>query len=113
MGPINLLLLGLGGAYLHACSRQATPMQNYLAGCCWSKNRASLRLRYHSPVSLLAGLENVIGGPRGLAYALGPSGLLTDGEVIELRADDPTPELDRATPHRLDGTEYLQPKDSA
>ncbi len=75
--------------------------------------RASLRLRYHSPVALLAGMENVIGGPRGLAYTLGPSGLLTDGEVIELRADDPTPELDRAMSHRLDGTEYLQPKDSA
>lgn len=40
MGPINLLLLGLGGAYLHAWSRQATPLQNYLAGCCWSKGRA-------------------------------------------------------------------------
>lgn len=52
----------------------------------------------------MAGLENVIGGPRGLAYTLGPSGLLSDGEVIELRADDPTTELDRATSHRLDGT---------
>ncbi|SFO69914.1 hypothetical protein SAMN05216601_101190 [Ectopseudomonas composti] len=240
MGPLNLLLLGLGGLYLYAWSRQSTPLQNYLAGCCWSRGRAykreslaaeqqvaefeqllallykprlglrtesvriagtlgdtvtqdgiaaltvdlpgadpdsvqlelalsgnptpasvrifgegtrgtptdlgatwlgdsrctwipagegqglrlsgsfarpltraSLRLRYHSPVALLAGLENVIGGPRGLAYTLGPSGLLTDGEVIELRADDPTPELDRVTPHRLDGTEYLQPKDSA
>lgn len=240
MGPLNLLLLGLGGLYLYAWSRQATPLQNYLAGCCWSRGRAykgesltaqqqvaefeqllallykprlglrtesvriagtagdtvtqdgiaaltvdlpgadpdsvqvelalignptptsvrifgegtrgtptdlgatwlggsrctwipagegqglrlsgafarplaraSLRLRYHSPVALLAGLENVIGGPRGLAYTLGPSGLLTDGEVIELRTDDPTPELDRATSHRLDGTEYLQPKDSA
>jgi len=240
MGPLNLLLLGLGGLYLYAWSRQATPLQNFLAGCCWSRGRAykrerlaaeqqvaefeqllallykprlglrtesvriagtasdtvtqdgidtltvdlpgadpdsvqvelalignptptsvrifgegtrgtptdlgatwlvgsrctwipagegqglrlsgsfarpltraSLRLRYHSPVALLAGLENVIGGPRGLAYTIGPSGLLTDGEVIELRADDPTPELDRATPHRLDGTEYLQPKDSA
>ncbi len=40
MGPINLLLLGLGVGYLHAWARQATPMQNYLAGCCWSKTRA-------------------------------------------------------------------------
>jgi len=40
MGPLNLLLLGLGVGYLHAWSRQATPLQNYLAGCCWSKNRA-------------------------------------------------------------------------
>lgn len=54
-----------------------------------------------------------IGGPHGLAYTLGPSGLLSDGEVIELRADDPTTELDRATPHRVDGTAYLKPKDSA
>ncbi len=240
MGPLNLLLLGLGGLYLYAWLRQATPLQNYLAGCCWSRGRAykqesiapatqvtefeqllallyqpqlsmkvdevriptnvgdtltqnaissltidlpgaepssvqvelalignntptsarifgggiqgestdqgadwlngcqctwipvsegqglrlsgpfgrpvtrlSLRLRYHSPVALLAGMENVIGGPRGLAYTLGPNGLLTEGEVITLRASDPTPELDRATPYRLDGTGYLQPKDSA
>lgn len=33
-----------------------------------------------------------------------PSGLLTY---------DKTTELDRATPHRQDGTEYLQPKDTA
>ena len=42
-----------------------------------------------------------------------PHGLLTEGEVTTLRASDPTPELDRATPYRLDGTDYLQPKDSA
>lgn len=240
MGPLNLLLLGLGGVYLYAWFRQSTPMQNYLAGCCWSRGRAytqesiapetqvaefeqllallyqpqlsmqiaevriptntgdtltqdgirslsidlpgaepasvqvelaltgnttpavakifgsgtqgtpadlgadwlnvsqctwipasegqglrlsgifsrpltrlSLRLRYHSPVALLAGMENVIGGPRGLAYTLSPNGFLTEGEVIILRASDPTPELDRATPYRLDGTTYLQPKDSA
>jgi len=240
MGPLNLLLLGLGGLYLYAWFRQSTPLQNYLAGCCWSRVRAprqegiapatqvaefeqllvllyqphlsmqieevriptnvgdtltqdtissltidlpgaepdtvqvelalvgnstptgtrifgggtqgestdqgadwlngsqctwipvsegqglrlsgpfarpltrlSLRLRYHSPVALMAGMENVIGGPRGLAYTLSPNGLLTEGEVITLRASDPTPELDRATPYRLDNTEYLQPKDSA
>lgn len=239
MGPLNLLLLGLGGLYLYAWFRQSTPLQNYLAGCCWSRGRAykqesiapatqvaefeqllallyqpqlsmkvdevriptnvgdtltqnaissltidlpgaepntsqvelalvgnstpnsarifgsgtqgissdqgaewlagsqcswipasegqglrlsgafarpltrlSLRLRYHSPVALLAGMENVIGGPRGLAYTLSPNGLLTEGEVITLRASDPTPELDRATPYRLDGTDHLQPKDS-
>jgi hypothetical protein len=75
--------------------------------------RLSLRLRYHSPVALLAGMENVIGGPRGLAYTLSPNGLLTEGEVISLRTSDPTPELDRATPYRLDNTAYLQPKDYA
>jgi hypothetical protein len=240
MGPLNLLLLGLGGTYLYAWLRQSTPLQNYLAGCCWSRDRAyrqesiapatqvaefeqllallyqpqlsmqvdrvriptntgdtltqnaisaltidlpgaepgtvqvelalignntptgvrifgsgaqgsttdhgavwltgsqctwipasegqglrlkgsfarpltrlSLRLRYHSPVALLAGMENVIGGPRGLAYTLSPNGLLTEGEVIALRAGDPTPELDRATPYRLGGADYLQPKDFA
>lgn len=240
MGPLNLLLLGLGGLYLYAWFRQSTPLQNYLAGCCWSRGRAykqenivpatqvaefeqllallyqpqlsmkvdevriptnvgdtltqnaisaltidlpgaepstsqmelalvgnstptsarifgsgtqgapsdqgaewlagsqctwipasegqglrlsgafarpltrlSLRLRYHSPVALLAGMENIIGGPRGLAYTLSPDGLLTDGQVIPLRASDPTLELDRATPFRLDGTGHLQPKDSA
>lgn len=238
MGPVNLLLLGLGGLYIYAWSRQATPLQNYLAGCCWShgraykreqlapeaqltefeqllallykprlalqtqsmripgtlgdtvtqngiaalsidlpagdpdsvlmelalsgtpmpfkfrmfKNnqgaptdlgatwlsgsrciwipaeegqglrlsgsfarplsRASLRLRYHSPLALLAGMESVVGGPRGIAYTLGPDGLLTEGEIIELRRDDPTPKLNSTTPHRLDGTQYLHPKDS-
>src|SRR5690606_11983796 len=43
MAPINLLLLGLGGAYLYAWSKQSTPMQNYLVGCCWSKTRAFKR----------------------------------------------------------------------
>ncbi|MGE6527647.1 toxin VasX [Pseudomonas sp. NPDC077382] len=240
MGPLNLLLLGLGGLYMYAWLRQATPLQNYLAGCCWSRGRAykqesiapatqvaefeqllallyqpqlsmtvgemriptnvgdtltqnairsltidlpgavpsgalvelalignntptsarifgggtqgessdkgadwlngsqctwipvsegqglrlsgpfarpltrlSLRLRYHSPVALLAGMENVIGGPCGLAYTLSPDGLLTEGEVITLRTSDPTPELDRAIPYRLDDTDYLHPKDSA
>lgn len=238
MGPVNLLLLGLGGLYIYAWSRQATPLQNYLAGCCWSHGRAykreqlapeaqltefeqllallykprlalqiqsmripatlddtvirngiaaltidlpaadpdnaileltlngtptplrfrkfssnegtptdlgaawldgsectwipadegqglrlsgafirplsgaSLRLRYHSPVILLAGVENVIGGDRGVAYTLGPDGLLTEGEIIELRREDPAPGLNSATTYRLDGTQYLQPKDS-
>ncbi|WP_022961980.1 toxin VasX [Halopseudomonas pelagia] len=238
MGPLNLLLLGLGSLYIYAWSRQATPLQNYLAGCCWSRERASrqeklapqtqlaefeqllallyqprlgmqtislrvpgwmgdtvkrngitsltidlpgadpngvlleltlrgnpnppaleffgkenlgvptdlgttwlkdsrctwipategqglrltgdfnrpltrasLRLRYHSPVALLAGMETLIGGPRGVAYALGPDGLFTDGTIVELRSGDPTPELDLATAVRLDGTQYLQPKD--
>jgi hypothetical protein len=38
---------------------------------------------------------------------------MTEGEVIALRAGDPTPELDRATPYRLGGADYLQPKDFA
>ncbi|MCP1646567.1 hypothetical protein J2T41_006225, partial [Pseudomonas citronellolis] len=40
MGPINLLLLALGGVYLYAWWRQSTPLQQYLANCCWSKARA-------------------------------------------------------------------------
>ena len=40
MGPINLLLLALGGVYLFAWWRQSTPLQQYLANCCWSKTRA-------------------------------------------------------------------------
>lgn len=40
MGPINLLLLALGGVYLFAWWRQSTPLQQYLANCCWSKARA-------------------------------------------------------------------------
>lgn len=41
MGSINLLLLALGGLYLYAWFRQATPMQGYLANCCWSHRRAN------------------------------------------------------------------------
>ncbi|MBZ9785829.1 hypothetical protein K9857_30225, partial [Pseudomonas sp. REP124] len=41
MGPINLLLLALGGLYMFATFRQANPLQNYLANCCWSHRRAS------------------------------------------------------------------------
>lgn len=41
MGPINLLLLGLGGLYLFAWFRQASPLQHYLANCCWSHRRAA------------------------------------------------------------------------
>ncbi|MEX6502845.1 toxin VasX [Pseudomonas zhanjiangensis] len=239
-GPLNLLLLALGGAYIYAWLRQATPLQNYLASCCWSRGRAyknegiapatqlaefeqllvllyqphlsmqiqsvqiagtagdtvtqdgisalsidlpgaepgsaqlelamignptpanvrmfgegtrgtptdlgavwlarsqcswipvnegqglrlsgpfarpltrlSLRLRYHSPVAVLAGAGNVVGGERGLAYTLSPGGFLTDGEVIPLRPTDPTPELNRAVPQLLKGPEHFQPKDSA
>ncbi|WP_339432128.1 hypothetical protein [Pseudomonas sp. EA_65y_Pfl2_P78] len=40
MGPLNLLLLALGGLYLFAWFRQASPLQNYLTNCCWSHRRA-------------------------------------------------------------------------
>ncbi|WP_415760514.1 toxin VasX [Pseudomonas sp. LT1P18] len=40
MGPLNLLLLALGGLYLFAWFRQASPLQSYLANCCWSHRRA-------------------------------------------------------------------------
>ncbi|SDS61051.1 hypothetical protein SAMN05216198_2338 [Halopseudomonas litoralis] len=238
MGPLNLLLLGLGGLYLYSWSRQATPLQNYLAGCCWSHGRAykkeqlkpevqlqefelllallykprlalkvqsvrtpgalgdsvsrnaiaalnidlpaadpasvllelslggntlpdklrlfgdnrgtpidlgeawlsssrctwippdegqglrlsgsfarpllraSLRLRYHGPLALLAGMETVIGGSRGIAYTLGPDALLSEGEIIELRPGDTSVVLDDVRSYRLDGTQHLQPKDA-
>ncbi|MEO8643791.1 MULTISPECIES: toxin VasX [Pseudomonas] len=40
MGPLNLLLVALGGLYLFAWFRQASPLQSYLANCCWSHRRA-------------------------------------------------------------------------
>lgn len=40
MGPLNLLLLALGGLYLFAWFRQASPLQSYLTNCCWSHRRA-------------------------------------------------------------------------
>ena len=244
MGPINLLLLALGGLYLFAWFRQASPLQSYLANCCWSHRRASsnqtiapqaqldeinellvllyqprlamdtkemrirgslgdtitqdgisqltidlpgaapgaaqidlamsgnltpvsagfgtgtrgtptdlgatwlntsqcswipadagqglrlsgdfprpltrlsLRLCYLSPVALLAGVGATIGGARGLAYTLSPNGglLSPEGEIITLRPGEPTPELDRASVHRLgpqQNASYLKPKDQA
>ncbi|SFT62810.1 hypothetical protein [Pseudomonas marincola] len=40
MSPINWMLLGLGVAYFYAWLKQATPLQSFLAGCCWSHTRA-------------------------------------------------------------------------
>lgn len=244
MGPMNFLLLALGGLYLFAWLRQASPLQNYLANSCWSHRRAnankaiepqaqldeinelmmllyqprvsmetrevrisgvlgdtitqdgitqlsidlpgaapgaaqidismsgnptpvsagfgtgtrgtptdlgatwlnasqctwipadagqglrltgsfsqpltrlSLRVCYLSPVALLAGDGATIGGSKGLAYTLSPNGgfLSPDGEVITLRSGEPTPELDRASVHRLgpqQNSNYLNPKDKA
>lgn len=244
MGPLNLLLLGLGGLYLFAWFRQANPLQSYLANCCWSHRRAdthnfiapqaqldeinelmmllyqprlametrevrisgsmgdtitqdginqltidlpgaapgaaqidlamsgnltpvsagfgtgtrgtptdlgstwlnasqctwipvdegqglrlsgsfpqpltrlTLRLSYLSPVALLAGVGATIGGAKGLAYTLSPNGglLSPDGEIVTLRSGEPTPELDRASIHRLgpqQNPSYLKPKDKA
>ncbi|MFJ7314655.1 toxin VasX [Pseudomonas sp. NPDC098747] len=244
MGPMNFLLLALGGLYLFAWLRQASPLQNYLANCCWSHRRAntnkaiepqaqldeinelmmllyqprvsmetrevrisgvlgdtitqdaisqlsidlpgaapgaaqidlsmsgnptpvsagfgtgtrgtptdlgatwlnasqctwisadagqglrltgsfsqpltrlSLRVCYLSPVALLAGDGATIGGTKGLAYTLSPNGglLSPDGEIITLRSGEPTPELDRASVHRLgpqQNSNYLTPKDKA
>ncbi len=244
MGPVNLLLLALGSLYLFAWLRQASPLQSYLANCCWSHRRASanktiapqaqldeinelmvmlyqprlametrevrisgslgdtitqdgisqltidlpgaapgaaqidlsmsgnltpvsagfgtgtrgtptdlgatwlnasrcswipvdagqglrlsgsfpqpltrlsLRLCYLSPVALLAGVGATIGGSKGQAYTLSPNGglLSPDGEIIILRPGEPTPELDRASIHRLgpqQNSRYLNPKDKA
>ncbi|OEC35143.1 hypothetical protein A7D27_26585 [Pseudomonas sp. 1D4] len=40
MGPINLLLMVPGSIHFIAWSLQRTPMQAFLASCCWSKGRA-------------------------------------------------------------------------
>lgn len=79
--------------------------------------RLSLRLCYLSPVALLA-VGAPIGGARGQAYTLSPNGGLLNpgGEIITLRPGEPTPELDRASVHRLgphQHSNYLQPKGDA
>jgi hypothetical protein len=69
----------------------------------------SLRLRYRTPLIVMLGAPNFIGGERGLAFTLND----TTG-VIELRGD-PTPHLDRVKNYPLGaehpGGIYLQPKD--
>ncbi|WP_256735466.1 toxin VasX [Pseudomonas sp. dw_612] len=69
----------------------------------------SLRLRYRTPLIVMLGARNFIGGERGMAFTLND----TTG-VIELRAD-PTPQLDRVPNYPLGeehpGGIYLQPKD--
>lgn len=66
MGPINLLLLGLGVAYFYSWWKQATPVQSFLAGCCWSKFRT---LKYEKipsaeQVSELEQLLDILYAPR-------------------------------------------------
>lgn len=69
----------------------------------------SLRLRYRTPLTVILGARNFIGGERGLAFTLNNS-----TGVIALR-NDPTPELDRVPNYPLGadhpGGIYLQPKD--
>ena len=72
--------------------------------------RLYLRLRYHSPVALLAELDTPLGGEQGLAYSI-------DAEegIIPLRASEPTPVLDGARLYPL-GAEpnalFLYPKET-
>ncbi|NES09505.1 hypothetical protein G3O07_06815 [Pseudomonas laurentiana] len=40
MGPITILIAGLGVLYLIAWFFQQKPLQTFLANCCWSKQRA-------------------------------------------------------------------------
>lgn len=57
----------------------------------------SLRLRYHTPLTLMLGVLNFVGGERGVAFTLSAA-----TGVIALR-NDPTPELDSAKLHPLGG----------
>ncbi|NRH29972.1 hypothetical protein FEZ62_20350 [Pseudomonas sp. MS19] len=66
MGPINLLLLGLGVSYFYAWWKQATPVQRFLAGCCWSRLR-TIKYEIITPneqVSELEELLNLLYTPR-------------------------------------------------
>ncbi|MEG0635971.1 MAG: hypothetical protein RR517_25985 [Pseudomonas sp.] len=40
MGPISVLIAGLGVLYLITWLFQKTPLQTFLSNCCWSKSRA-------------------------------------------------------------------------
>ncbi|WP_312934606.1 toxin VasX [Pseudomonas sp.] len=75
----------------------------------WPLARLSIRLCYLSPIALLAHDGAVIGGARGLVYTLSP-----DDDIITLRSNEQTSELDRAAVHRLGpnhNSSYLVPKD--
>ena len=60
-------------------------------------SRLEVQVCYHSPLSMLSGAQGesaVIGGPRGIRFAIAADGLVTP-----LYADDPTP--------RLEGCEFV------
>ncbi|PWB30460.1 hypothetical protein DCO48_20575 [Pseudomonas sp. SDI] len=42
MGPVLIVIAGLGVLYFITWLFQQTPLQNFLANCCWSKNRAQV-----------------------------------------------------------------------
>ena len=66
----------------------------------------SLRLRYHTPLTLMLGALNFVGGERGVAFTLSAA-----TGVVALR-NDPTPELDRTKRYPLGGQQcsiFLQP----
>ena len=66
----------------------------------------SLRLRYHTPLTLMLGALNFVGGERGVAFTLSAA-----TGVVALR-NDSTPELDRTKRYPLGGQQcsiFLQP----
>jgi len=72
-------------------------------------SRLEVQVAYHSPLPLLSGSQGddaIIGGPRGIRFAIA-----SDGLVTSLYADDPTPRLEACEFVTLT-PEQLTPKDN-
>lgn len=73
-------------------------------------SRLEVQVAYHSPLPLLSGSQGddaIIGGPRGIRFAIA-----SDGLVTPLYADDPTPRLEACELVTLT-PEQLTPKDNS
>ncbi|MGE8499449.1 MAG: toxin VasX [Pseudomonas sp.] len=73
-------------------------------------SRLEVQVGYHSPLPLLSGSQGddaIIGGPRGIRFAI-----TSDGLVTPLYADDPTPRLEACELVTLT-PEQLTPKDNS
>lgn len=98
MGPLNLIILGLGVVHLVAWFFERTPLQNFLNFCCWSKARASdlapiapkaqqdeldrLYFILYSPRVRMESTAQATGG-------YGPSGLALESSIMALTIDLP------------------------
>ena len=79
LGPINVVLAVLGVFYVVSWFMQRTPLQNFLAHCCWSKLRAGKWevIAYEAQAKELMELQNILFTPR-LSFENGSSQELVD-----------------------------------
>ncbi|MGO2284580.1 toxin VasX [Pseudomonas lundensis] len=79
LGPINVVLAVLGVFYVVSWFMQRTPLQNFLAHCCWSKLRAGKWevIAHEAQAKELMELQNILFTPR-LSFENGSSQEIVD-----------------------------------